>query len=557
MLALRELKLYPLQKTIVNDLRDTMRVHKKIILQAATGLGKTIIATWIAKEAAKRDLKILFVCDRISLIQQTSAVFSDYGLLHGIFQADNPMYAPDLQIQIGSIQTLARRKQLNYDFIIFDEIHSFFKAHEKILNHNPDAFFLGLSATPFTKGLGKYFDTHIEPVPMRQLINEGYLSDFEIYGPSTIDLSKVRTRAGDYRDNDLSEAADKPQLVADVVQTWKKLANDKKTIVFAVNVAHARHLEKEFKKCGVNAQEINGYMQKEGEEGANKIIEDFRQNRIKVLISVEMLVKGFDVPDVECVVFATATKSAMKWIQACGRGLRMFTGKELCVIVDHGSNAERLGFPDEYEFLELDDGKHQRTKNKQQEKKEQLPKKCPSCDFLKPAGVQKCAACGFTPKFSEDVETSKGDLEKLKRKARKDYTLADKQSFLAQLNQYAFDKNFNAGKNGCYGWSLHKYKDKFGSDVPSRVDWGKREPVKTEVKKFIQHSNIKYAKSQKKKDEPLSKMPICKTCKGPVSVPKITQAGPHIKLSCGVCGGYVKFITQYEEEFISAVYLRK
>ena len=102
MMEIKELKLYPIQKEIVNATREEMRRNKKIILQAATGLGKTIISTWIIKQAAKKDLKILFVCDRISLINQTSKVFSDYGLMHGIFQADNPMYAPDLQIQIGS-----------------------------------------------------------------------------------------------------------------------------------------------------------------------------------------------------------------------------------------------------------------------------------------------------------------------------------------------------------------------------------------------------------------------------------------------------------------------
>ncbi len=498
MLALKELQLYPLQNRIVEACREEMRKHKKIILQAATGLGKTIISTWIIKQVVKRDLKVLFVCDRISLINQTSNVFSDYGLLHGIFQADNPLFAPDLQIQIGSIQTLARRKQRDYDFIIFDEIHSFFKAHESILKHNPDAFVLGLSATPFTKGLGKYFEIHIEPVPMRELINQGYLSDFEIFGPDTIDLTGVRTVRGDYRDDDLSKAADKPKLVADVVTTWEKLSNNKKTIVFAVDVAHGRHLEKEFLKRKINAKEINGYMQKEGEDGANQIIQDFRDNKIKVLISVEMIVKGFDVPDVECIVFATATKSPIKWIQACGRGLRSFPGKTICRILDHGSNAERLGFPDEYEFLKLDDGKHQRSKSKEKDRLPKLPKKCPSCDFLKPATVHKCPACQFQPEFIQEVETTEGELKKLKRKARKEFTLKDKQSFLSQLNQYASEKGFLEGKNGCYGWALHKYKTKFGSEVPSHLDWGAKEPVQIEVKKFIRYCNIKYAHSRKK-----------------------------------------------------------
>jgi len=157
-----------------------------------------------------------------------------------------------------------------------------------------------------------------------------------------------------------------------------------------------------------------------------------------------------------------------------------------------------LGFPDEYEFLELDDGKHQRQKNKQKEKSEKLPKKCPSCDFLKAAGVRTCPACQFTPEFIQDVEVEEGELKKLQRKTRKEYSLKGKQSFLAQLNQYASEKGFKKGRNGCYGWALHKYKEKFGSDAPSRIDWGRREPIQREVRGFITHCNIKYAYSKKR-----------------------------------------------------------
>lgn len=487
MLAIKELNLYDIQEQIVSACRNELRYCKRLILMCATGAGKTVIATWMIKEAYKKNLTCLFVCDRISLINQTSVVFSDYGILHGIYQADNPMYAPDLPVQIGSIQTLARRKQRDYDFIVFDEIHSFFKAHETILNHNKDSFFLGLSATPFSKGLGEHFDKHIEPVPMKELIRLGYLCDFEVYGPDTIDLSKVRTRKGEYREDDLEKEANTPELVADVLKTWLKLAKGMKTIIFGVKVSHGRHIEKTFVKHGILAREINGYMKKDSEGGANEIIEDFRNNKFKVLIGVEMPVKGLDVPDVECVVFATATKSHSKWIQGCGRGLRYHKDKEKCIIIDHGSNCERLGFPDEYEFTKLDNGNHQRIKDRDKKTFEKLPKKCVSCDFIKPIGVRKCPACGFEPKHIEEVETIDGELKKLKREK---YIMGQKQSFLSQLNQYALDKGYNIG------WSSHKYREKFGV-WPRSLDKTAREPPGKEVLKFITHLNIRYAKAKK------------------------------------------------------------
>jgi hypothetical protein len=156
-----------------------------------------------------------------------------------------------------------------------------------------------------------------------------------------------------------------------------------------------------------------------------------------------------------------------------------------------------LGYPDEYEFLHLDEKNKHNSKTKPKEKIEPKPKACPSCDFLKPAGVRKCPACQFEPDFVEDVETAKGELEKLKRKAKKDYTLAEKQSFMSQLNQHAESKGYKAGGAGCYGWAIHKYAEKFGSNPPNKIKWNLKEPVATEVKKFITYCNIKYAKSKK------------------------------------------------------------
>jgi len=156
-----------------------------------------------------------------------------------------------------------------------------------------------------------------------------------------------------------------------------------------------------------------------------------------------------------------------------------------------GGNCERLGFPDEYEFLQLDDGKKHDSKNKKKERPEQLPKACPSCAFIKPAGTRKCPACGFVPDFIQDVEVSEGELKKLKRKTNRDYTKEEKQSFFNQLNQYCHDKGWSNGA------ASHKYKEKFGV-WPNAMQKDKYEPVGKEVKGFITHLNIAYAYKNKK-----------------------------------------------------------
>lgn len=542
-----ELKLYPHQEEILSSLRQTMRHHKRTVLMGSTGLGKTELACQIIKNATENGKRCCFVAHRINLVSQTSERFAYYGLRHGIIQADNPLYFPNMDVQICSIQTLARRKQTDkFDILIFDEIHVFFNAHKEILARNHDAYVIALSATPFTKGLGKHFTGLCHPMTLRDLINKGALKDFDVYGPAQIDLSGVKTVAGEYKKDELEQAADKPKLTADIVDTWFKYAKDLKTICFCSGVAHGRSMEKEFQRRGIKAKEINGYMRKDGEDGANQILDDFGKDKFQIIISTEMLVAGFDETGISCVIMATATKSKIKFLQAVGRGLRKHDGVDRCIILDHGSNTERMGFPDDIdaEFCELDDGKKSESSSKKKEKKEALPKLCPSCDYIKPAGIHVCPKCGFAPKHIAPVETKDGELKKLERKQKKDrkeYTLVEKQAFLAQLNKYAEDKCFKKGKNGCFGWAIHAYKEKFGSFPPNTIAWGNSAVPGPEVLNWIKSRNIKHAKSKNKLDQKQESL-VCKSC-GCVQY-NVVQSCPHDKAVCASCGGYIKFLSK-------------
>jgi len=375
--------------------------------------------------------------------------------------------------------------------VLVHNCHTICKGAIKAFDANPNAYILGLTASPYSKGLGKIFDFYIEPFSVKHLIQKGLLCGYDVYGPAPIDLTGVRTTAGEYNQDDLAVAVDKPGLTADIIQSYLKFAKGKKAICFSTNVAHGRALEKEFNRHGISAKEINAYQPKEGPESAKEIIEEFRNNKFKVLISVSIIIKGFSVSDVECVSLAMATKSIIKLTQCLGRGLRLHSGKEKCIVLDHGTNFERLGWPDDFQFDELDDGKHAESKNKKQDRPEKLPKLCVSCNFLKPAGFQTCPACKFTPKFIQDVEVSEGTLQKLQRKAKSEFTLQEKQSFLAQLNQYCQDKGYKTGGHGCFGYAIRTFKDRFGVIPSNKISWSKREPVSIETRKYIQHINIK------------------------------------------------------------------
>ncbi len=488
------------QAQAIQAVRDGFRTTgKKQILMLPTGSGKTHIASYMIQQAAAKGLKCLFVADRIELINQTSERFFKDGIDHGVIQADHPYYFPELPVQVCSVQTLARRKMVNFDMLVIDEAHVLHRQHINMMAAN-DGYVVGLSATPFAKGMGKYFDGLVQPVSTRYLIDKGYLSDFVAYGPKTIDTTGIKTVVGDFDPHELGERADKPKLVADVVETWLKLAKGRKTICFATNRAHSRHLVREFQKHGITADHIDCYTGKLAEdESRAEVIGRFKSGETTVLCNVDILTKGFDYPEVSCIIQARPTKSLMVHIQQVGRGLRVAPEKTECIILDHAGNHERLGFVDATLPSVLDDGKKEMASDKKKEKEEReepLPKRCPSCDFLKPAGQRKCPACGLIPTMAMDVEVSEGELEKLRKTDRKEYTFAAKQEFLAGLNQWCIDKGWKAGRKGCFGTALKMYAKKFGTEPSSKMNWGQVGPITQDVKNFITHQAIRRAHSR-------------------------------------------------------------
>lgn len=522
----KELILRPYQEKAVTMLRKSLSINKKVVLQVATGGGKTIIAASILKAAGRR-MRCAFIVDRISLISQASRVFTDYGIDHGIIQGDNPLWDPAAGVQICSIQTLARRKVAPFEFVIIDECHTLFKSHEKIIENAE--FVIGLSATPWRKGLGKFFNDLVVPVTMADLMANKDLLQYRVFAPPTIDTAGLRVVAGDYVEKDLAERADKAKITGDIVDHWLKYGRGRKTICFCVNIAHGKHVAREFCRRGIKAVEVNSW-QETGKEDAerNKIMREFVEGDAEVITSVDILGKGFDFPGASCAILARPTKSKIVHVQQVGRVLRP-GGKEDALILDHAGNFPRLGFVEEINVSSLDDGRNKRSEKKKQEKPNPLPKVCPSCDFLKPAGEHKCQLCGFEPENIRDVEVEAGELKELK-KSRK-YTTVEKQIFLGGLNRYAAEHGMKQHHKGFYGWALYSYSDKFGCKPSSKMDWGYQCDINEDVKKFVVHGLIKQAKAPA----------TCKDC-GSTSVVSVPGKPPHKwRINCGACGKYIKF----------------
>jgi len=490
--------LRPYQTDGINKLREGFRNgHRCQIFQLATGGGKSICAATLIKSAYEKGRKPVFIVDRISLVDQSVAHLEAVGLTVGVIQGDHYQWNPRADVQVASIQTIARRNMPDMGFCIIDEVHCLHKAHIKLIESYNNIPFIGLSATPFSKGLGKYFTNLVVGATTEQLTDEGFLVPAVVYAPSTPDLSGVKIVAGEYHQGQLYEAVDKPKLVADIVETWLKLGQNRQTICFATNVAHSKHIEREFVRAGVKAVHIDAYTDS---SERHEVISAFKRGDIKLLTSVGVLTTGFDAPNASCIILGRPTKSLILHIQMKGRGLRLSEGKDDCIVLDHAGNTTRLGFVTDPLPSELDDGKKKENSSNKKEREEPLPKTCAKCHFVKPAKVHICPCCGFAPEKQSTIEHEAGELVQLSPKADKE-NAAEKRNrnmpwdekirFMAGFKWYAKEHGYKDG------WANHNYKQMM-SVWPNDARLKHCKPSKPagDVMNFIKNSLIRgsYAK---------------------------------------------------------------
>lgn len=326
--------LNPHQELAIDMLRRSLASgHKRPMLQAPTGAGKTILSAAIVEGALRKGNPVLFVVPFLSLVDQTVEKFSEQGISSvGVMQGYHPQTDGEQPVQVASVQTLMRRSLPDAGIVLIDEAHRWFDFYGKwmAMADWEKIPFVGLSATPWTKGLGKHYDDLLVPTTTKELIAKGFLSPFRVYAPSHPDLSKVKTVAGDYHEGQLSETMSQPVLIADTVSTWLKLGEDRPTLCFAVDRAHARKLAHQFEAAGVPT----GYVDMDTPRDERQLIgERLRNGQIKVVCNVFTLTTGIDW-DIRCIILARPTKSEMLFVQIVGRGLRTAEGKADCLLRD-------------------------------------------------------------------------------------------------------------------------------------------------------------------------------------------------------------------------------
>jgi DNA repair protein RadD len=489
--------LRPRQEAAIDGIRQAIREgHKRIILQAPTGAGKTILASHIIAGALDKGKHPLFTVPQVSLIDQTIRRLEAQGISDiGVIQAQHSRTDGSARVQIASVQTLVRRPLPNADFVLIDEIHLQFAALNKILDSEEwkDKVVIGLSATPWSKGMGRRWTKLVPFGTTNELIAEGWLTPLVAYGvPDEYapDVSKVHTNFdGDYVESEAADAMSTQQIIGNVVRTWKEKGPGDKTFMFCVNRVHAKKMQHEFEAAGFPCGYIDGSMDSDQRE---TVFKKYRSGEYKLISSVGCLVVGVD-EDVRCIIFLVLTKSEMKWVQAGGRGLRLADGKEHLLLLDHAGTCEALGlFTDiHHEALDMHDPNEKGQPFS--DRKPPKPSKCPRCNSIVSKGKTACPVCGAILVSTKSPRTLDGELVQVgskKTKEKVEKIELPRSQWYGGLLWIAHERGYSEG------WAAHKYREKFGN-WPNGMAKVATQPH-PEVIKFERYIRIRNAKSRQK-----------------------------------------------------------
>ncbi len=501
-----EIVLRPYQIQAVEDLRRSfMQGNRRLLLQAGTGSGKTIIAAEIIKSAVLKGKYVLFLAHRRELIDQCADKLVRFGVNHGIIMAGRSRSMHE-RVQVGSVQTITTRAVKSHQFplppvdlLVLDECHrSLSKSYLHLIDHfiraNDTTVVLGMTATPVRgdgRGLGEVYQDMICCPSIRELTKDGFLVPIRYFAPSAPDLEGVHTRMGDYVQKELEPRMDKPPLIGNIVENWGRFADGRRTVVFATGVKHSIHIMEEFRKAGVQAAHIDGNTPDSERE---VILSDLWKGNLKVVSNCMVLTEGWDCPPVSCCILARPTKSIGLYLQMCGRTLRPWEGKKDCLLVDHSGSIYTHGFVDGDIPWDLDSRRKVQDRIQEKKKKDPKPITCPECKFVFES-LPECPECGWKPKVKgQEYHWIKGELVEVNKEIEFQYSRRMREDWYRQLLWIANEKGYR------YGWVAHTFKKKFKT-FPQGFGYLEMEPVGPEVRAYVRYLQIRYAKGKAKAAE--------------------------------------------------------
>jgi superfamily II DNA or RNA helicase len=289
--------------------------------------------------------------------------------------------------------------------------------------------------------LGEVFDQLVLTCSTTQLIEENLLASVRVYAPPSVDLSSLRTRAGEYDQGQAGEILSRPQVVGDALNHWEKLCQGRRGVAFCTTVAHAHAVASQWQAAGYRAMAVHG-----GSDDAERreAIVGLRAGRLDLVACAQLWIAGVDVPEIDAVIWLRPTQSLTAWLQGNGRGLRVAPGKSDLLILDHVNNCRRLDHPLVSHEWSLD------GKRKRQAEQAPSVKVCPQCFAAMASQAKQCGECGHTfAAEARELQQVEGELVEVAARERK------QEQGSAQSLQDLIALGHSRGYKNAVAWAKH------------------------------------------------------------------------------------------------------
>lgn len=341
--------------------------YDNILYQMPTGTGKTRLFTSIIRDITlsriqeNRSKGILIIAHRTELIEQIDESLNKYRIPHGIiagaFKEKRDLLFP---VQVASIQTITHpsNRQLadafNAEYIIIDEAHhAIAQSYRKLWSYYPNSKKLGVTATPWRmdgQGFRGTFETLIPSMPIKEFLKKGWLAPYKYYSVPLDSSIRNKIEAirefgidGDYKTNILEEVVNTGRIRAQLLESYFQFVGGKKGIIYSISRKHSKNICAQFLEAGIKIADIDS---ETPPQVRKKLVQDFKNGELDIIVNVDIFSEGFDCPDLDFVQLARPTRSLVKYIQQVGRGLRR-NGDKQCLILDNVGMYGKFGLPDD------------------------------------------------------------------------------------------------------------------------------------------------------------------------------------------------------------------
>lgn len=461
------MKLREYQNQAIQELSDCFKNGKRrVVFCLPTGGGKTICFSEIARRVVSKNInnKVLILTDRIELLSQAGGSLMRAGLDIGLIMAGGTSMIPRNQVIVGMVETYARRVTKGWKInglalIVIDEAHK--GNFKKIINHHKDddVFIIGATATPISSSkkdsLKNYYEDIIVGTDIPELIGLEFLANPKYYAVKAEITAKAGSN-GDYKERDLFNDFNKKVLYDGCVENYRIHALGKKTLIFCVNIEHAKNTAQSFVDAGFLSTR---YIVSEGITPLErkKMLKWYSETPNAILVNCGILTTGFDEPSIECVMLNRATKSLPLYLQMVGRGARVTEDKSRFIVIDMGNNIGTHGFWDDYRdwrqiFFDTTPPKDKTTEAK--------TKECPECKSILHLSKPLCPECGYKfPKeekegvFALTEEINPQEYRHLYKKKPTEMTVEE----LIIRTQLGNERTGSPYKKG---WTLYQLKER-------------------------------------------------------------------------------------------------